>query len=86
MRAKKDQAWAESEAGRRAYREAREKAQAEANADGFDRGIERNDLFKSFRVFMLPARLNRYGFEVRCEVVSSEDLRKCQPGHGPGAR
>lgn len=73
----------QTEEGAAKYREARAQAQAEANADGFDRGIERNDLFKSFRVFMLPQRQNRYGHELRCEVVSSE-RGNCQPGHGFG--
>lgn len=65
------------------YRAARAEAQVAANADGFDRGLERNDLFKSFRVFLLPRRENRYGFETRCEVVSCSDLSRCQKGHGP---
>jgi hypothetical protein len=32
---------------------------------------------------MLPQRKNRYGFELRCEVVECENLDRCQPGHGP---
>src|ERR1051325_5524209 len=62
---------------------ARAEAQAKANADGFDRGIEANDVFKSWHVFMLTGKASRYGHEVRCEVVSAEDVSKCQPGHGP---
>lgn len=65
------------------YQTARAEAQAKANATGFDHGLERNDLFKSFRVFMLPRRENRCGHELRCEVVSPERLDACQPGHGP---
>jgi len=53
----------------------------EANAMGFDFGIEQ-DAF-GFRAFMLPRRENRYGHETRCEVVMCETLTACQPGHGP---
>lgn len=63
------------------YREIRAAAQAAADADGHDRGIER--LNGSFRSFLLPRRENRYGHELRCEVVSCSDLRRCVPGHGP---
>lgn len=76
-------AWSESPAGHAAYVAARAQAQAAANADGFDRGIEANDLFRSWHVFMLPQRKNRCGHEIRCEVVSCESLDRCQPGHGP---
>jgi hypothetical protein len=75
--------WWETEDGRAQYLAAREIAQRDANEDGFDRGIERNDAFKYFRVFMLPQKKNRYGHELRCEVVMCEKLEKCQPGHGP---
>lgn len=63
------------------YREARAKAQRTANATGYDFGIERN-LF-GWSVFMLPKRENRYGHELRCEVVHCESIDKCKPGHGP---
>lgn len=76
-------AWAHTDEGTRKYRETRASAQAEANADGFDRGLERNDLFKSFTYRMLPRRENRAGHELRCEVVSCERIDACQPGHGP---
>mgnify|MGYP001546656747 CR=1 FL=1 len=75
--------WATTTEGHAKYLAARAEAQREANADGFDRGLERNDIFKSFRAFMLPQKRNRYGFETRCEVVSCEVLARCQPGHGP---
>lgn len=74
--------WTMTPEGDEKYRAARREAQDAANRDGFDRGLERNDLFKSFHVFMLPRRENRYGHELRCEVVSCEDLTKCQVGHG----
>lgn len=76
--------WKQTEQGRAAYVAARAEAQAKANATGLDHGIEANDVFKTWRVFMLPRRENRYGHELRCEVVSCESLAKCQQGHGPG--
>ena len=66
-----------------AYKNARAEAQAKANATGYDHGIERNKIFKSFTVFMRPKRENRIGHELRCEIVSPEDLTMCKPGHGP---
>jgi len=76
-------AWRSTPEGREKYRAARERAQALANELGFDHGLEANDVFREFRVFMLPAKANRYGFELRCEVVMCGYLDKCQPGHGP---
>ena len=66
-----------------AYKRLRFEAQAAANNDGFDRGIEANDLFQHWNMFRLPRRENRCGHELRCEVVSCEILDRCQPGHGP---
>jgi len=65
------------------YQEARAQAQAQADALGFDFGIEHNKLFKTYSVFMLPQKTNRRGHELRCEVVHCSDLAKCKPGHGP---
>ena len=76
--------WAQTLEGDQKYREARAEAQRKANESGFDHGLERNDLFEDFHVFMLPRRENRYGHELRCEVVSCEFPAKCQPGHGYG--
>jgi len=76
-------AWRETPEGDAKYRTARAEAQRLADADGYDRGIEANDLMKEWRVFMLPQKRNRYGHELRCEVVSCTDLSKCKPGHGP---
>ncbi len=75
--------WSQTEAGIAAYHTARAAAQTLCNYDGFDRGLEANELFKSWRSFMLPQRQNRFGFELMCEVVSCEILDKCQVGHGP---
>jgi hypothetical protein len=65
----------------RAYRAARAEAQSKANATGYDHGIERNAI--GWSVFMLPQKQNRYGHELRCEVVSCEHLDRRQKGHGP---
>lgn len=71
------------------YIEAKAAAQAAADADGFDRGLELMQLYKRrsehdyYRVFMLPEKRNRYGFELRCEVVMCSDLNRCRQGRGP---
>lgn len=83
MKTKKTSRWSDTDDCTRKYREARQAAQAAANADGYDRGLERNDLFKSFSFHMLPRRENRYGHELRVEVVSCENIANCKPGHGP---
>jgi len=84
-RTKDPTAWLETDEGQARYRAARAEAQKRANETGFDIGLERNDLFKTFSTFMLPRRENRTGHELRCEVVSCENLDRCQPGHGPMA-
>ena len=61
------------------YAEARAKAQESANRMGMDHGLEWNSLMGEFHVWMLPRRENRRGHELRCEVVSPEDLEKCLP-------
>ena len=63
------------------YAEARAEAQRGADATGYDHGVER-DAF-GFHSLMLPRRENRYGYELRCEVVYPSDLSRCRPGHGP---
>jgi hypothetical protein len=76
-------AWRQTPAGDAAYRACRAEAQSAANADGFDRGLEANDIFHTFRHFMLPQAKNRAGHELRCEIVMCEDITKCRLGHGP---
>lgn len=76
-------AWRNTSAGMAAYAEARREAQAKADATGHDHGIEPNDLFKSWHVFMLPMAQNRCGHELRCEVVHPTRLDKTMIGHGP---
>lgn len=63
------------------YAEAVDAAQKEADLTGRDMGIEK-DAF-GYRFFMLPQKQNRYGYELRCEVVHCSILSKVLPGHGP---
>lgn len=70
------------------YAEARALAQAGADADGMDRGLEALPDYPSginYHVFLLPDRRHRCGHELRCEVVMCSDLKKCRPHHGPEA-
>lgn len=76
------QAWRSTAAGLSSYQAARAEAQATANALGLDVGLEANDLFRTWRAFLLPARSSRQGHELRCEVVSPESIPATQPGHG----
>lgn len=64
------------------YVAARERAQKVANATGMDVGLELNRLLKIWTYRLLPRKENRYGYELRCEVVSPEDISRTQPGHG----
>ena len=68
----------------KSYEKVRAAAQVAANTYGFDYGVETLDDGKTYRHFMLPGRAHRRGHELRCEVVSCENLAKCQPGHGYG--
>lgn len=54
-------------------------AQAEANRYGHDYGLEWNKIFKEWHTFMLSRRENRYGHELTCEVVYSNNPKE---GHG----
>jgi hypothetical protein len=76
-------AWRHTPEAHTKYLAAREEAQAKANEFGYDQGLEANDVFKSFHVFMLPSAQHRCGHELRCEVVHPMNLDKCKPGHGP---
>ena len=55
--------------------DARKAAVVNARAYAHDYGIEKVNEFgtKGFRVFMLPKPENRYGHELRCEVVKASD-------------
>lgn len=76
-------AWRNTAYGNAEYKARRADAQRKANETGMDHGLEANDLFKEYHVFMLPGRQYRSGHELRCEVVHPEDLSKTKPGHGP---
>lgn len=54
------------------YTACRADAQTEANRSGADQGLEYNPLFKFYRFWRLPKPENRFGHELRCEVVRSE--------------
>ena len=76
-------AWRHTPEAHARYLVARDEAQAKANELGFDYGIEANDIFKSFHVFMLPSAQHRCGHELRCEVV--HPMTTVRAGHGPEA-
>lgn len=79
---KDEKAWRSGAKGRALYETVRAEAQKLANDDGYDRGVEFNDLFQTCRYFMLPQKRNRSGHELRCEVVTADDVRRSKPGHG----
>jgi hypothetical protein len=56
------------------WQDAHRDAQAQANASGRTMGIERVNEFgrSAYRVLGLPKPENRYGFELRCELVEPE--------------
>jgi hypothetical protein len=76
-------AWRSTPEGHAKYLAARDEAQKKANEFGYDYGLEANDFFKSFHVFMLPSAQHRAGHELRCEVV--HPMTTTQAGHGPEA-
>lgn len=57
------------------YKEAHAAAVLEARRSGKEVGLERFREYTTsgFRVFSLPKPENRYGFELRCEVVKPGD-------------
>ena len=69
-------------ARQKSYEAARAEAQKTANATGMDVGLELNPIFKTWSSRLLPRRENRYGHELRCEVVSPENIETTQSGHG----
>jgi hypothetical protein len=81
MKAKKFE-WSRSPDWLSKYCVAKAGAQKAADEDGFDRGLESNELFRSFRFFMLPQKQNRCGHELRCEVVMCSSDERMQKGHG----
>lgn len=65
---------------RKDYKAAHAYAQAQANKLGMDYGIEKNRLFDEWHVFLLPQAKNRFGYELRCEVV--HPIGDTKTGHG----
>lgn len=61
------------------YGSTRAAAQQAANESALDVGIERNELFGTWRAFFLPRPENRSGHELRCEVVRPERLAVVAP-------
>jgi hypothetical protein len=68
--------------GQVSYERVKREAQRLSDLDGWDRGIECNELFREHRCFMLPNKANRCGHELRCEVVSCSSDERTQKGHG----
>lgn len=68
------------------YEAKRAEAQAAANADGHDRGVEPAPGAGAWRCFLLSQRQFRAPHERACEVVHCQDHERCPPGHGPAAR
>ena len=64
------------------YDHARRTAQINADASGLDHAIE-SLRPGSWIVRPLPCVKNRYGVDLRCEVVHPNC--EARPGHGPGA-
>jgi hypothetical protein len=60
------------------YEEAFAHASKLADESGMSRGLEK--LSAEFRVFLLPEPHNRFGFELRCQVVTSTN-NKVAPGY-----
>jgi hypothetical protein len=73
----------DTQKGREEYAKVKTEAQAAADRDGFDRGIEAFDGPLAYvRSFMLPNKESRCGFELRCEVVMCSSIDRMQKGHG----
>lgn len=64
-----------SSAERKSYETVRAEAQRCANETGRDFGVEFNPLYKEWSFRALPNPENRFGFELRCEVVRPEKWR-----------
>lgn len=64
------------------YSSAKAHAQKQADEYGYDYGVEKNKLFSTFSVFMLPCKENRYGHELFCETVHPSKPSRTNPGHG----
>ena len=57
----------------RDYASARRAGQVVANRLNSDVGLELNPLFKVYAMRLLPLARNRYGVDLRCEVIRAGD-------------
>lgn len=64
------------------YKQLSKEAQKNADETGCDWGLEKNELFGTFRIFPLPRKRIRSGHELRCEVLECTNYARQQPGHG----
>lgn len=51
----------------------RERVAAGMPPEAAEYGLEYNKLFKTYNIIGLPTRANRFGHELRCEVVRHTD-------------
>jgi len=65
------------------YEEAFVHAQREANASGISRGIEKPvpPCKSEWTVIVLPRPQNRFGHELRCQVVATEHVDRVARGY-----
>jgi hypothetical protein len=56
-----------------AVRKAREHVEAGLASEQCEMGLERNALFREWTIRMLPLPKNRYGSDLRCQVVRASD-------------
>lgn len=64
------------------YGEAFKVAQEEANASGMSRGIEKPvPPYNQWSVIVLPRPQNRFGHELRCQVVATEHVDRVARGY-----
>jgi hypothetical protein len=83
MKRKATVSYIDTPKGKQEYKQVKAAQQAEADRDGFDRGIEVFEGPMAYvHTFMLPAKQFRAGFELRCEVVMCSSTERTQPGHG----
>lgn len=68
--------------GFKSYGEAFKHAQESANEGGISYGIEKPvPPFNEWNVLMLPRPQNRFGYELRCQVVATEHADRVARGY-----
>jgi len=83
MKRKVTVSYTDTTKGKEEYAKVKAEAQAAADRDGFDRGIEAFDGPLAYvRSFRLPNKESRGGFELRCEVGMCSSIDRMQKGHG----